>query len=480
MIRRIRKYLPRAHWSIRWKLTIWISLLLGALFIVYNIVQYFVINEWLIVQEKQNIEKSMNEIESYLQEKEVSAAQIADNRSLITKLNQENQMIRILDQKGTALLEVTDRLPEQWVEPQTVQKRILITAWHYEDHLLIMRSPLMTTKFSGTIEIVTNLETTDKLSDMLLLVMFAGGIAAVGLSILGAFLLSRQFVKPIMTMNATMIQIQQKGLHERVDVPDQHDELSNLARMFNRLMDELELSFQQQKQFVEDASHELRTPIAIIEGHISLLNRWGKHDPDVLNESLDVSAEELKRLKTIVNELLMLSQSESGHIAVDTAVDLRQTVQHALTNVVQLHPAAAFDIDLEHLSGIEVEILPQHLEQILRILVDNAVKYSPLTKEIQVCGTRRDNDICIQVADKGMGIPREDLPFVFDRFYRVDKTRSREQGGTGLGLAIAERLVKRYNGKIFIDSREDEGTTVTILLPAYLPSERRQTETAHA
>lgn len=176
MIRWIRKYLPRAHWSIRWKLTIWISLLLGALFIVYNIVQYFVINEWLIVQEKQNIEKSMNEIESYLQEKEVSAAQIAYNRSFITKLNQENQMIRILDQNGTALLEVTDRLPEQWVEPQTVQKRILITAWHYEDHLLIMRSPLMTTKFSGTIEIVTNLETTDKLSDMLLLVMFAGGL----------------------------------------------------------------------------------------------------------------------------------------------------------------------------------------------------------------------------------------------------------------------------------------------------------------
>ncbi|MDN4604680.1 HAMP domain-containing histidine kinase [Paenibacillus sp. F6_3S_P_1C] len=471
MIRRIRKYLPRAHGSIRWKLTIWISLLLGALFIVYNIVQYFVINEWLIVQEKQNIEKSMNEIESYLQEKEVSAAQIADNRSLITKLNQENQMIRILDQKGTALLEVTKGLPEQWVEPQTVKKRILITAWHYEDHLLIMRSPLITTNFSGTIEIVTNLENTDKLSDMLTLVMFAGGIAAVGLSILGAFLLSRQFVKPIMTMNATMIQIQQKGLHERVNVPNQHDELSNLARMFNRLMDELELSFQQQKQFVEDASHELRTPVAIIEGHISLLNRWGKHDPDILNESLDVSAQELKRLKTILNELLMLSQSESGHIAVEAAVDLHQTVQHALTNVVQLHPDTTFDIDLEHLSGIEVEILPQHLEQILRILVDNAVKYSPLTKEIRVCGMQRANDVSIQVSDKGMGIPIADLPYVFDRFYRVDKARTREQGGTGLGLAIAERLVKRYNGKIFIDSREDEGTTVTILLPVYPPSE---------
>ncbi|MFE6078404.1 sensor histidine kinase [Paenibacillus sp. NPDC057886] len=465
MMRWIRKYLPRSHWSIRWKLTIWISLLLGTLFIVYNIVQYFVINEWLIDQEQQNMEKSMNEIESYLQEKEVSSAQIADNRSFMTKFNQENQMIRILDQEGTVLLEVTNRLPEQWIDPQTVQERILINAWHYEDHLLIMRSPLITTNFSGTIEMVTNLENTDKLSDMLLLVMFGGGIAAVGLSILGAIVLSRQFVKPITTMNATMIQIQQKGLHERVDVPDQHDELTNLARMFNRLMDELELSFQQQKQFVEDASHELRTPIAIIEGHISLLNRWGKHDPDILNESLDVSAQELKRLKTIVNELLLLSQAESGHIAVETAVDLRQTVQHALTNVVHLHPDAAFDIDLEHLSDIKVEILPQHLEQILRILIDNAVKYSPLTKEIQVHGMRRDNDVCIQVADKGMGIPGEDLPYVFDRFYRVDKARSREQGGTGLGLAIAERLVKRYNGQIFIDTHVNEGTTVSVLLP---------------
>ncbi|WP_236642128.1 MULTISPECIES: HAMP domain-containing sensor histidine kinase [unclassified Paenibacillus] len=471
MMRWIRKYLPHTRGSIRWKLTIWISLLLGTLFIVYNIVQYFVIIEWLTVQEEQNIEKSMNEIEGYLQEKEVSAAQIASNRSFITKLNQENQMIRILDQNGNALLEVTNGLPKQWVEPQRVQKRILITAWHYEDHLLIMRSPLITTHFSGTIEIVNNLENTDQLSDMLVLVMFGGGIAAVGLSLLGAFLLSRQFVKPIMTMNATMIQIQQKGLHERVDVPDQHDELSNLARMFNRLMDELELSFQQQKQFVEDASHELRTPVAIIEGHISLLNRWGKHDPTILNESLDVSAQELKRLKNILNELLMLSQSEYGHITVEAAVDLCQTVQHALTNVVQLHPDATFDIDLEHLSGIEMEILPQHLEQVLRILVDNAVKYSPLTKEIQICGTRRDNDVSIQVSDKGMGIPIEDLPYVFDRFYRVDKARTREQGGTGLGLSIAERLIKRYNGKIFIYSREDEGTTVTILLPVYVHPE---------
>ncbi|OAX46941.1 HAMP domain-containing sensor histidine kinase [Paenibacillus sp. AD87] len=466
MIRWIRTYLPRSHWSIRWKLTIWISLLLGTLFIVYNIVQYFVIDEWLIDQEQQNMEKSMNEMESYLQEKEVSSAQIADNRSSMTKFNQENQMIRILDQEGTVLLEVSNRLPEQWVEPQTVQKRILINAWHYEDHLLIMRSPLITTNFSGTIEMVTNLENTDKLSDILLLVMFGGGIAAVGLSILGAIVLSRQFVKPITTMNATMIQIQQKGLHERVDVPDQHDELTNLARMFNRLMDELELSFQQQKQFVEDASHELRTPVAIIEGHISLLNRWGKHDPDILNESLDVSAQELKRLKTILNELLLLSQAESGNIVVEAAVDLRQTVQHALTNVVQLHPDTAFDIDLEYLSDIEVKMLPQHLEQILRILVDNAVKYSPITKEIRVHGMRRDNDVCIQVADKGMGIPAEDLPYVFDRFYRVDKARSREQGGTGLGLAIAERLVKRYNGQIFIDSHVNEGTTVTVLLPA--------------
>ncbi|MGC5774189.1 sensor histidine kinase [Paenibacillus pabuli] len=465
-MRWIQKYLPRSHWSIRWKLTIWISLLLGTLFIVYNIVQYFVINQWLIDQEQQNMEKSMNEMESYLQEKEVSSAQIADNRSFMTKFNQENQMIRILDLEGTVLLEVTNRLPEQWVEPQTVQKRILINAWHYEDHLLIMRSPLITTNFNGTIEIVNNLENTDKLSDMLLLVMFGGGIAAVGLSILGAIVLSRQFVKPITTMNATMIQIQQKGLHERVDVPDQHDELTNLARMFNRLMDELELSFQQQKQFVEDASHELRTPIAIIEGHISLLNRWGKHDPDILNESLDVSAQELKRLKTIVSELLLLSQAESGHITLEASVDLRQTVQHALTNVVQLHPDASFDIDLEYLSAIEVKMLPQHLEQILRILVDNAVKYSPITKEIRVHGMRRDNDICIQVADKGMGIPAEDLPYVFDRFYRVDKARSREQGGTGLGLSIAERLVKRYNGQIFIDSHVNEGTIVTVLLPA--------------
>ncbi len=270
-------------------------------------------------------------------------------------------------------------------------------------------------------------------------------------------------------MTDTMTRIRKKGLHEeRVQVSDNNDELSNLGRVFNGLIDQLERSFLQQKQFVEDASHELRTPISIIEGHISLLNRWGKHDPAILDESLSVSVQELERLKGIVNDLLELTRAESGTSEQNVpAIDIRHTVQYTLTNFAMLHPDMIFREELTPLEKVQIHITPQHLEQLLLIVLDNAVKYSGSSKEILVTGTLERNEVYIHITDYGIGIPAEDLPYLFDRFYRVDKARSREQGGTGLGLAIAKQLVKRYNGDIRVSSIEHIGATVTLCFRAY-------------
>ncbi|MDB5055241.1 MAG: signal transduction histidine kinase [Bacilli bacterium] len=455
---------------IQWKLIIGSSLLLCFLFISYNAVQYLVINHWLMNQEGHAVRKNMEQLQLYFSEKKTSLneKEITDSRNFIDKMNQRNQMIRILDNQGHPILTISEDVPEHWVTPQKVTQSELISLWHITDHLLVMRTPLISAQFTGTIEIVDSLENLDKVSDLLLVIMLIGGLGALILSGLGAILLTRQLLKPIQSITDTMRKIKNKGLHERVIVLDNHDEISKLTIMFNEMMDQLEISFQQQKQFVEDASHELRTPIAIMEGHLSLLRRWGKDDPALLNESLNASLQELIRLKGLVQELLELSRADTvtDHSKKEQ-IDPCQIISAIVKNIHMLHPEFIFDTNIADLSGSNIAIVPHHFEQILLILLDNAVKYSADDRKIHILGSVYSGLAQIQIIDCGIGIPSDELPSVFDRFYRVDKARSGEKGGHGLGLSIAQRLIERYDGTIYISSTENKGTSVTIGFPLY-------------
>ncbi len=196
--------------------------------------------------------------------------------------------------------------------------------------------------------------------------MIAGGLVAIFFSGLGGRLLARQLIKPVQSITDTMGKIKQTGLQERVDFIDNHDEISDLARMFNEMMDQLEDAFRQQQQFVEDASHELRTPIAVIEGHLSLLTRWGKNDPAVLDESLNVSLQELRRLKELVQELLVLSKAESEHTdAKAGVVNPEQAIRNVIKKTSAVHPEFVFEQDLSKLHSATIQIAPRHFEQIL-------------------------------------------------------------------------------------------------------------------
>jgi two-component system sensor histidine kinase ArlS len=233
------------------------------------------------------------------------------------------------------------------------------------------------------------------------------------------------------------------------------------------MMDDVEMSFQKQKQFVEDASHELRTPISILEGHLKLLNRWGKNDPEVLEESLKASQQEVERLKMLVYELLELTRLESDRLeVVEDLVEPVHVVEDVIKKFTLLHPDFIFSF-INHLKEpVKVAIAERHLEQVLIILIDNAVKYSSQSTTIEVTVENKDNGFSVSIKDYGIGVPQEDLQKIFDRFYRVDKARSREKGGQGLGLSIAKRMVDNYNGSIVADSVEGEWTMITVTLNA--------------
>lgn len=285
-------------------------------------------------------------------------------------------------------------------------------------------------------------------------------------SILG-FFLSGYFLKPIKVLRDTMDTIR-RDPQSLVKAPilKSRDELADLSEIFNEMMARMRRYIEQQEQFVQDVSHELRTPVAIIEGHLNLLERWGKDDPEVLEESLSASLQEISRMKMLVQEMLDLSRAEQVDVQYyDKTSYAKEVVHQIYNNFKLLYGDFRFTLDDELLQEEEVAIYRNHLEQILIIILDNAVKYSTKRKEVHISMAKNPRYLELAIQDFGEGIPQADLDRIFDRFYRVDKARSRNQGGNGLGLSIARQLIDNYHGKIVAESAVGHGTIFRLYLP---------------
>lgn len=294
-----------------------------------------------------------------------------------------------------------------------------------------------------------------------LLIMEA--LVAIGL----AYFISRLISKPIEQIHDIIASINEDNIDsKRLIIPKKNDEFAVVSQQFNELLDKISFYISQQKHFVEDVSHELRTPVAIVEGHLKLLNRWGKDDSEVLEESLEASLAEIKRMKTLVQEMLDLSRAPQVREQYkDATTEVVDTLTQIVANFKVLYPDFTFVLDIDSKADLLSPIYRNHFEQVIIILLDNAVKYSTNRKEIIVSLSTVADQVEIGIQDFGMGLSEEDKKKVFSRFYRVDKARSRERGGNGLGLSIAKELIEGYNGSISLTSHLDQGTVFKVKLP---------------
>ncbi|MDD4081356.1 MAG: ATP-binding protein [Eubacteriales bacterium] len=292
-------------------------------------------------------------------------------------------------------------------------------------------------------------------------------------------------LRPLRTMAATAqelstIQFDERKYHQLEDAIDSlsvqspgarismgNTELMGLETAVNNLIGRMHESYRQQTRFVSDASHELRTPIAVIRGYADLLARWGKDDAQVMAESVEAIQQEADNMQRLVEQLLFLARGDSGRNTFSPApLDLAALVQEAYEEYLLIDKTHRYRLKADGplpISGDEAM-----LKQALRILTDNAAKYSPKDSIITLsCQENGKGEACLSVQDNGAGIPGEDLPHIFERFYRADPARARGQGGgTGLGLAIAKWIVDRHNGYFDVFSREGVGTRITVCLPA--------------
>ena len=312
----------------------------------------------------------------------------------------------------------------------------------------------------------------DELNQLALYILFVSAIIAI---VLG-YLLSNQMTKPIKKIQEIISSISEENIStKRIKVSEKNDEFAIVSEHFNELLDKISFYIEQQKHFVEDVSHELRTPVAIVEGHLKLLNRWGKDDPEVLEESLQASLVELQRMKTLVQEMLDLSRApQVKEQYKDATTNVTEVAKQVVHNFRVLYPEFIFTFDDDLKRDLWIPIYLNHLEQVVIILMDNAVKYSLDRKEIILSLSKGEEHVEIAVQDFGMGMTEEDRKKVFSRFYRVDKARSRERGGNGLGLSIAKELIESYDGEISVTTLLNHGSIFKITLPLTKKDKRKK------
>lgn len=273
----------------------------------------------------------------------------------------------------------------------------------------------------------------------------------------------KTMLSPVRKMISKMDEITGEDMSARLDPLGTRDELAELGERINGMLDGIEESFRRQSNFISDASHELRTPIAVIRGYSDLLSRWGKTDESVLDESIEAIRAEAANMKTIVDRLLYLAKLGDFKLQIK-----RFDLAEAVSDVVSAYQLTVTDKEItSEINGdIPVRADRSLAVEMIRIITDNAIKYTPAGGRIHITAKRaEDGGALVSVADNGIGISEEDLPHIFDRFYRCDKARGRKEGSTGLGLAIAKSIAEMTGGNITAKSMLGKGSEFTVYFP---------------
>lgn len=274
-----------------------------------------------------------------------------------------------------------------------------------------------------------------------------------------------EIFQPIQEMSERTNQITVNNLQEeRLNLEGTKNELKDLASTINAMLDRIEVSYESQKQFVSDASHELRTPIAVIQGYVNLLDRWGKKDEEVLEESIEAIKNEAQEMQDLVERLLFLSRHDKKTLKLNKKVcNIKEHIEELLKETELV--AADRKVEAILMEDAWVYVDAKAIKQAVRVFVENAVKYSKDGDSIYLACEQREKYCVITVADTGIGMQEKDMEHIFQRFYRSDKVRDQKIAGHGLGLSIAKLIVMKHAGTIKVRSQYGKGTCFQIFLP---------------
>ena len=452
--------------SIRWRLTLSFGLVLGIAAIVAALFFYAAIQNWVI---SVRIDTRLN-VYSALKTAELSGGTaggidydlaVASLPSLgYSDPDHPNSAIwvQLADADGNVLArsnnlgdEVLPVVSGQNMVPTTASGGTLrILPYYFEAN-----GQTYQLTFAQSLSSVNSTLVTMGIALLLIVVVFVT-LATVSVAIMIGRALS-----PVKKVTATAQSIASSSdLSRRVNYRGSKDEIGQLATTFDQMIEQLDRLLQSQRIFVADASHELRGPLTVIRGNLDLLKR--NLSEEDRSESIRVLEAEMTRMTRVVNDLLVLAEVESGQLDREQMVSLKELLLDAHERALQL--AGERQVVVGRQEDLWVKGDAHRLDQLIGNLVGNAIKYTPEGGTVTLSLYQDGDWARLDVADTGMGIPAEHLPHIFERFYRVDKARSRRSGGSGLGLAIVKGIAEQHGGKISVTSEPGKGTTFSVWL----------------
>ncbi len=451
----------KTKWMLTTGLTIFIS------YAAICIVTFFALQSWLLSAEEQNATRTAEDLSSFFASQgfAVTIQDLQNQSGLMQAILTQDQTVRLFHLDGREILQINNAAPAVALPAELrhthIEKMEVAGVDAFVIHRAVQIGPL-----HMILQLVHPLTAFQSMMSYILTTMFLLGIGGILLAAGMSYLASTLLIRPLQDLRNSMEAVKEGGFASKVDFTyTAQDEIGDLVIIYEEMLAKLEQSFTRQQQFVSDASHELRTPIQSLEGHLSLMKRWGKDDPEVLEESLATSLQDVGRMKKILEELLQLARQEN-------------LSQHATANVVEvlaeveremrfIYPHATLDRSVVGQIK-EANITAEALGQVIRNIYENAIRYCERKPLIHTALHFKGEDVFIEVTDNGIGIAEENIPYVFDRFFKVDDARLHVEGSTGLGLSITKMLIDKYNGDIEVHSQIGKGSVFLLRIPLKL------------
>jgi two-component system sensor histidine kinase ArlS len=450
--------------TLRARFTLFTVFWLIFILILYNIFVYFFVIRVTTRGELQLLANKADLVVETLRKQQMTSM---DDPKLLTDMYNSNEMLRIVlkgnrivNQIGTSkdLLSLPPRVssnPNSETLQVNGQRVIFYTVPLYEEGTPI-----------GAVEGARFLTVLDSYIQILVSVLAATSAGAIVVAIFGTYWFTSRMTGPIGQMVQTMREIDRSGKlhHVKLNGREESVELQQLVRAFNEMISRLDRTIEHQKQFVADASHELKTPLTIISSYADMLKRWGRDNAAVRDEAIEAISKETERLQKLTRSMLTLAEADQDEWVSVSRFNVTLVVRELAEML-----GTTFSRDIRvHSSAESVPMRgdKDKIRQLLLILIDNAIKYSKEPIDVRI---RQDKTgVLLEVTDYGIGVPESEIPFLFERFYRVDSARHRLTGGSGLGLSIAKRIIDLHEGNVDVYSKPGSGTTISIHFPRTL------------
>ena len=463
--------------SIRSRLTAWYILLLGIILILFSIF----LNYFLSKRLYESVDNSLTVSATVV----ATSAVMQFNRSPLPGLDQFfeqfigagnlNKFYRIYDGSGNIGSRSNNIDASKFPLSQEAYADALSGTNSYETFLVDGKHPirvitmpiLREKKLVNLVQVGTSLEAVKETLRNLRIFLFTAVPSVLVFATLFARFLARRALKPISKIIKTARDIGQgQELSQRIPVFKVQDELGQLALTFNEMMDRLENSFAQMRQFSSDASHELRTPLTVLQGQNELVLSKLR-DPKEYQEVIISNLEEIKYMSKVLEDLFVLSRSDENQVLLNyKRMDLMDLVEDVCRHAEILAEEKDISIVIAFLEQVKINGDEVRLRQMVWNILHNGIKYTQPGGELKVSLLEESGFALLSIQDTGIGIPEKDLPFIFDRFYRVDKARSKDEGGSGLGLSICRHIAEAHKGKIEVESKPGLGTRFKVHIPS--------------